>query len=63
MSVVAMTKAAVPAMQAQGWGRVLAITSVSVRQPLDMLILVQHRQGRGHWLSQRPWPTRWRPTG
>ena len=39
MSVVAMTKAAVPAMQAQGWGRVLAITSVSVRQPLDNLIL------------------------
>ena len=39
MSVVAMTKAAVPAMQAQGWGRVLAITSVSVRQPLNMLIL------------------------
>ncbi len=39
MSVVAMTKAAVPPMQAQGWGRVLAITSVSVRQPLDMLIL------------------------
>ncbi|MCY4133797.1 MAG: SDR family oxidoreductase [bacterium] len=39
MSVVAMTKAAVPPMQAQGWGRVLAITSVSVRQPLDNLIL------------------------
>lgn len=39
ISVVAMTKAAVPAMQAQGWGRVLAITSVSVRQPLNMLIL------------------------
>lgn len=39
ISVVALTKAAVPAMQAQGWGRVLAITSVSVRQPLDMLIL------------------------
>ncbi len=39
ISVVAMTKAAVPAMQAQGWGRVLAITSVSARQPLDMLIL------------------------
>ncbi len=39
LSVVAMTKAAVPAMQAQGWGRVLAITSVSVRQPLNMLIL------------------------
>lgn len=39
ISVVAMTKAAVPAMQSQGWGRVLAITSVSVRQPLNMLIL------------------------
>ncbi len=39
MSVVALTKAAVPAMQARGWGRVLAITSVSVRQPLDNLIL------------------------
>ncbi len=39
MSVVAMTKEAVPAMQDRGWGRVLAITSVSVRQPLDMLIL------------------------
>lgn len=39
ISVVAMTKAAVPTMQAQGWGRVLAITSVSVRQPLNMLIL------------------------
>ncbi len=26
-------------MQAQGWGRVLAITSVSVRQPIATLIL------------------------
>ena len=26
-------------MQAQGWGRVLAITSVSVRQPIPTLIL------------------------
>ena len=39
MSVVAMCKAAVPAMQAQGWGRVVAITSVSVRQPIATLIL------------------------
>ncbi len=39
MSVVAMCKAAVPAMQAQRWGRVVAITSVSVRQPIDRLIL------------------------
>ena len=34
-----MCKAAVPAMQAQGWGRVVAITSISVRQPIPTLIL------------------------
>jgi 3-oxoacyl-[acyl-carrier protein] reductase len=39
MSVVAMCKAAVPPMQAQGWGRVVAITSLSVRQPMAQLIL------------------------
>lgn len=39
MSVVAMCKAAVPAMQERGWGRVVAITSISVRQPLPHLIL------------------------
>ena len=39
LSVVAMCKQAVPAMQAQQWGRVVAVTSVSVRQPLPHLIL------------------------
>lgn len=39
VSTVAMCQAAVPAMQAQGWGRVVAITSVSVRQPIATLIL------------------------
>ena len=39
MSVVAMCKAAVPAMQAPGWGRVVAITSLAVRQPMAELIL------------------------
>jgi 3-oxoacyl-[acyl-carrier protein] reductase len=39
MSVVAMCKAAVPAMQEQRWGRVVAITSLSVRQPMPQLIL------------------------
>ena len=39
MSVVAMCKAAVPAMREQGWGRVVAITSLSVRQPMAQLIL------------------------
>lgn len=39
MSVVAMCKAAVPTMQQRGWGRVVAITSLSVRQPMAQLIL------------------------
>jgi 3-oxoacyl-[acyl-carrier protein] reductase len=39
LSVVAMCKAAVPAMQARHWGRVVAITSLSVRQPMAQLIL------------------------
>lgn len=39
LSTIAMCKAAVPAMQAQRWGRVVAITSVSVRQPIAGLIL------------------------
>jgi 3-oxoacyl-[acyl-carrier protein] reductase len=39
MSVVGMCKAAVPAMQERRWGRVVAITSVSVRQPIPTLIL------------------------
>jgi len=39
MSVVGMCKAAIPAMQAQRWGRVVAITSISVRQPIGTLIL------------------------
>lgn len=39
LSVVRMCYAAVPAMQAQGWGRVVAITSIAVRQPIPSLIL------------------------
>ncbi len=39
MSVVAMCKAAVPEMRERSWGRVVAITSLSVRQPMAQLIL------------------------
>ena len=39
LSTVAMCKAAIPAMQERGWGRVVAITSISVRQPIPHLIL------------------------
>ncbi|REE99145.1 SDR family oxidoreductase [Thermomonospora umbrina] len=39
LSVVAMCQAAVPPMRRRGWGRVLAITSIAVRQPIPGLIL------------------------
>ncbi len=39
LSTVAMCHAAVPAMAERGWGRVVAITSASVRQPIPSLIL------------------------
>ena len=39
MSVVAMCKEAVPDMQKNQWGRVLAITSISVRQPIPNIML------------------------
>jgi 3-oxoacyl-[acyl-carrier protein] reductase len=39
LSTVAMCRAAVPAMAGRGWGRVVAITSITVRQPAAMLIL------------------------
>lgn len=37
MSTIAMCQAAVPAMCDQGWGRVLAITSIGARQPIGFL--------------------------
>lgn len=39
LSVVAMCEGVVPAMREQKWGRILAITSVAVRQPIANLIL------------------------
>lgn len=39
LSTVAMCLAAVPAMRTQCWGRVVAVTSISVRQPIEGLIL------------------------
>ena len=39
LSTVAMCQATVPAMQSRGWGRVIAITSMSVREPIAHLIL------------------------
>ncbi|GAB4545288.1 MAG: SDR family oxidoreductase [Anaerolineae bacterium] len=39
MSAVRLIRAAVPYMREQGWGRIINITSVSVKEPLDDLIL------------------------
>ena len=39
LSTVAMCQTAVPSMRDRGWGRVVAITSISARQPIDGLIL------------------------
>jgi 3-oxoacyl-[acyl-carrier protein] reductase len=39
LSVVAMCEAAVPVMQAQRFGRIVAITSIAVRQPIPTLVL------------------------
>ena len=33
-----MCEEAVPSMRAQGWGRIVAVTSISVRQPIPYLI-------------------------
>jgi len=38
MSAVRLIRAVLPAMRAQGWGRIINITSVSVRQPIDNLL-------------------------
>ena len=39
LSTIAMCQVVVPAMQRQKWGRVVAITSLSARQPMANLIL------------------------
>ena len=52
LSTVAMCQAAVPAMREQRWGRVVAITSVSVRQPIPGLILSNTARAGRHRLPQ-----------
>jgi 3-oxoacyl-[acyl-carrier protein] reductase len=39
MSSIRMTYAAVPAMVEKGWGRIVYITSVSVKQPIPFILL------------------------
>lgn len=39
MSTIYLSRAVVPVMRGRKWGRIIAITSVSVKQPIDDLIL------------------------
>ncbi len=39
MNVVRLTRLVLPEMRARGWGRIVNITSLSARQPIDGLIL------------------------
>ena len=39
MSAVNLIRGVTPAMIAKGWGRIIAITSISVKQPIDTLLL------------------------
>ncbi|MDD5713177.1 MAG: SDR family oxidoreductase [Smithellaceae bacterium] len=39
LSTIAMTREAVPVMKAKRWGRIINMTSISVKQPIDGLIL------------------------
>ncbi|MBC2712561.1 MAG: SDR family oxidoreductase [Desulfosarcina sp.] len=39
MSAVNLIRSVTPAMKTKGWGRIIAITSISVKQPIDTLLL------------------------
>ncbi len=39
MSAVHLIRGVTPAMRARGWGRIIAITSISVKQPIGTLLL------------------------
>ena len=39
MSAVHLIRGVAPAMKAKGWGRIIAITSISVKQPIGTLLL------------------------
>ncbi len=51
-SAVELTRAFVPGMQSRKWGRVIGITSMAVKQPVQSLVLSNSLPCRGHWVLQ-----------
>lgn len=52
MSAVRLIRAALPYMQQEGWGRIINITSMSVKEPLDNLILSNSIRPAVHGLAK-----------
>jgi 3-oxoacyl-[acyl-carrier protein] reductase len=52
MSTVRLIRAALPYMQQEGWGRIINITSMSVKEPLDNLILSNAIRPAVHGLAK-----------
>ena len=52
MSTVRLIRAALPAMQQQQWGRIINITSLSVKEPIDALILSNSIRAAVHGLAK-----------
>lgn len=52
MSAVRLIRAALPHMQKAGWGRVINITSVSVKEPIDNLLLSNSIRAAVHGLAK-----------
>lgn len=52
MSTVRLIRAALPHMQAAGWGRIINITSLSVKQPVDNLLLSNSIRAAVHGLAK-----------
>lgn len=52
MSTVRLIRAALPHMQHAGWGRIINVTSISVKQPVDNLVLSNAIRAAVHGLAK-----------
>lgn len=52
MSAVRLIRAAIPQMQQEKWGRIVNITSVSVKEPIDNLILSNSIRAAVHGMAK-----------